>query len=361
VSLNLALVGSADDPRLGLRAAMGQTSTLPDARQLNSIVALDQFTPSTCLPGFNCQPPPIHSERQREWETGFDASLPGDRFTIGFSIYARRNVHELVPTNAAPSIQSPYETLFVPDALVTDRGLEFSTSAKLVDRPTWGWSVALDASENTNRVLRLDLLAGRLGRQQTTVAAAPDHPIYGVWTTPYTYSDANHDGVIEPNEVTVGYPYSEYVGSAVPTHLASASMSLAMMHRWLRFNTVFDYRGGYVLPDMAAYQQGLSQSAEAVNEPGASLSAQAAAIGASRNFGLPLQRVSATRWRELSATVGNPGAKTIQLTLAVRNLSLWTKYRGDPDWEITLPETFSAPAAQLPEPRTWLLRVTAGF
>jgi hypothetical protein len=130
-----------------------------------------------------------------------------------------------------------------------------------------------------------------------------------------------------------------------------------LFQRRLRVSTLFDYRGGYVLPDVTLYEQSLSFGARALNAPGASLADQAAAIAA-RGGGTPVQRISALRWRELSATVGTPGLHTMQFTLAVRNLRLWSHYRGDPDW-VFEPTVFGT--AQLPEPRTWLLRVTAGF
>ncbi|HXB26842.1 MAG TPA: hypothetical protein VNV25_19095, partial [Gemmatimonadaceae bacterium] len=323
---------------LRIRGAMGQTTTLLDARQLGSVAALDITTEPS--------PPPIQPERQREWETGFDASLPHDRWTIGLSLYSKRSI----------GVRVPFDTILVPQAITSDRGLEFETTARLIDRPTFGWNIALDASQNTDKVLRMSSLASHLFLNDP-VGAVVGHPFAGVWQNTYTYSDANHDGVIEPNEVIVDGSTSlgHYVGSAVPTHLASASTSIEMFHRRLRLATLFDYRGGYVLPDLSLEERdGLG--ARAINAPGASLADQAAIIAISAAGDPPLQRVSALRWRELSATVGTPGVHTVQLTLAVRNLRLWTHYQGDPDWLLTPTQE-----QQLPEPRTWLLRLTAGF
>jgi TonB-dependent SusC/RagA subfamily outer membrane receptor len=354
---SLAIIGSAADPRLRIRGAMGQTTTLPNADLVGALFALDAYSFSACEGIGACgAPTTVYPERQREWETGFDASLPHDRFTIGFSIYARRSVHELVPELYAENLP------LAPDALVTDRGLEFTTSVKLVDNPSFAWDIGLDASENTDKVLRNSELASASNGSLEFVHAGLDHPVYGVYREGYTYSDANHDGVLSPNDVTPN-GLSQYVGSAVPTHLASASMSVQMFKRHLRLATLFDYRGGYVLPDVAADAQGFpTKNAGAINQPGASLSQQAAAIATQYGI-LPVQRVSAVRWRELSATIGAPGAKSIQLTFAVRNLALWTKYAGDPDWEVTGLENsfFGTPALQLPEPRTLLLRLTFGL
>jgi len=100
----------------------------------------------------------------------------------------------------------------------------------------------------------------------------------------------------------------------------------------------------------------LSGGARAINVSGASLADQAAVIAIREGGSPPVQHVTALRWRELSATVGTPGIHSVQLTLAVRNLRVWTHYHGDPDWLLT-----PVQEQQLPEPRTWLLRLTAGF
>jgi TonB-dependent SusC/RagA subfamily outer membrane receptor len=332
-----AIVGSAADPRLRIRGAMGQTTTLLDARQLGSVAALDITTEPS--------PPPIHPERQREWETGFDASLPHDRWTIGLSLYSKRSI----------DVRVPFDTVLVPQAITSDRGLEFETRARLIDRPTFGWNIAFDASQNTDKVLRMSSLAQHLVNLYV-VHAQDGYPLGGVWLYPYTYSDANHDGVIEPNELTIDASApSHYVGPAAPTHLASASTAIEMFHRHLRLATLFDYRGGYALPDLALQWEAVNSTTRALNAPGAPLADQAAALAASEGIP-PYQHVSALRWRELSATVGTPGVHTVQLTLAVRNLRLWTHYHGDPDWLLT-----PVQEQQLPEPRTWLLRLTAGF
>src|SRR5580704_5378484 len=332
-----AIVGSAADPRLRIRGAMGQTTTLLDARQLGSVAALDITTEPS--------PPPIHPERQREWETGFDASLPHDRWTIGLSLYSKRSI----------DVRVPFDTVLVPQAITSDRGLEFETRARLIDRPTFGWNIAFDASQNTDKVLRMSSLAQHLVNLYV-VHAQDGYPLGGVWLYPYTYSDVNHDGVIEPNELTIDASApSHYVGPAAPTHLASASTAIEMFHRHLRLATLFDYRGGYALPDLALQWEAVNSTTRALNAPGAPLADQAAALAASEGIP-PYQHVSALRWRELSATVGTPGVHTVQLTLAVRNLRLWTHYHGDPDWLLT-----PVQEQQLPEPRTWLLRLTAGF
>ncbi len=358
VDASVAIVGSVADPRLRVRGALGQTSTLPDARQLGPIFNLGLLYDSFCSPsvvGEPCLPPlAIRPERQRELEAGVDASAPGDRFSAGFTVYARRNIHELIP-EIITEVSSPLlstDSFDLPDAITTDRGIEFNIGATFIDRPTFEWDASLLASENTDKVLRMNDIAGAILPAPLQMRPAIGHPIYGVWTTPYAYNDANHDGVIEPNEITYGSFNSRYVGPGVPSHVASLSTSIQPFKRHVRVSALFDYRGGYVLPNPS-----VGFNAPALNVAGASLADQAAAVASQQNTDVTWQRVDAVRWRELSATVGTVGPNTVQFTVAVRNLALWSNYRGDPDRDLTAMTL----AEQLPQSRTYLLRVTAGF
>jgi hypothetical protein len=111
---------------------------------------------------------------------------------------------------------------------------------------------------------------------------------------------------------------------------------------------------------MVGWNQAILGASAAINTPGASLADQARAI-AGQNGLLAgyVQRVNALRWRELSVTAPLPVASSVELTVAARNLALSTNYRGpDPDADMTTATAFSL---QLPQTRTWLLRLTAGF
>jgi hypothetical protein len=122
-----------------------------------------------------------------------------------------------------------------------------------------------------------------------------------------------------------------------------------------------------VLPDQNGLYQSLVETTRAQNIAGVSLRDQANAEAVFAGSAWPAgyaDRVSAVRWRELSLTTSLPVGRPIQVTFAVRNLALWTKYRGDPDILLgEQPPTIAsvAPTLQLPQPRTWLLRVSAGF
>jgi TonB-dependent SusC/RagA subfamily outer membrane receptor len=351
VSASWAVLGTSSDPRVRLHAALGETSTPVGAVQLAAMSLPLEYTEIPLRP----------ATRQRETEAGIDASLPGDRVTASFTTYARRTVNALFPFTESDAAGSAIRT--AEQGTVSDRGVEFSTTAHVIDRPMIAWDATLTAYVHENKVLRLpadeEWYDGML-------RIAAGHSVFGIWAGPYTYEDKNHDGIIEPDEVSVG-PQA-YVGPSSPTHEASLGTTVHLFKRAVSIGLLFDYRGGYVLPDQNSVYQSAVYTTRAQNIPGSSLAAQALPMAFQvDSAGWPsgyVDRVSALRWRELSVSGRLPIARPVEVTLAVRNLALWTKYPGDPDIDITeQPPSIAsiAPTLQLPQPRTWLLRVTAPF
>jgi hypothetical protein len=168
-----------------------------------------------------------------------------------------------------------------------------------------------------------------------------------------------------------------YLGSGNPTRVLTLSSGLSLFRNRLRIASQFDYRGGYTAYDVIGSTGATSfPSTRAVNDPTAPLADQAAAV-AIRNASLGgtwagfMKDGSYLRWRELSATYTPPmtlahtlGARSATLTLAVRNLGLWSK-SGFVDPEANgIPGYFldvTALLAAAPLTRYWILRLNLGF
>jgi hypothetical protein len=355
----LVVLGTTAAPLVSLHGAFGQTNSLPSPR--DAIDDLSFYRLTTCFVG-NVGEPCFQSsrvlpERQRETEGGVSASLPNGRLTFDATVYERRSVHVIFPVFFPQSAGGG--TIDFPTGIVRDGGLDVSLGGRIIESRVVDWNASFNAFVNENKVLRMPVPFYAFGGT-TVLAASLDHPVFGIFASPYSYTDANHDGVIEPSEVTTTSTLS-YVGPATPTRGAALSTAVELFGHRLRIGSLFDYRGGYVLPDMAGYWQALSLSSAAVNAPGASLADQARAIAARNGYigtGY-VQRVNALRWRELSLTAPLPIAPSVQLTVAARNLALSTNYRGpDPDADMT---TSNGYALHLPQTRTWMLRLSAGF
>jgi TonB-dependent SusC/RagA subfamily outer membrane receptor len=341
----LVALGTTTAPLVALHGAFGETRSMPPTREADDLIA----EPTS--------PGKVPAERQREAEGGVSASLPNGRLTFDMTAYERRSVHVVFSAELPPGLGGGTDA--IPGGIVRDGGLDASLGGRIIESRVVDWNASFNAFINENKVLRMPFPAAIFGAN-TSIGMMPGHPVFGIYASPYSYADVNHDGVIEPSEVTIG-PGVRYVGPAIPTRGASLSTACELFGRRLRIGSLFDYRGGYVLPDVAGYLQALVQSAAAVNAPGASLADQARVIAAQQGLvgtGYA-QRVNALRWRELSVTAPVPHASSVEITLAVRNLALSTNYKGpDPDADLT---TGNALELRLPQTRTWLLRVTAGF
>jgi TonB-dependent SusC/RagA subfamily outer membrane receptor len=350
VSASWAVLGTNADPRVRLRAALGETSTPVGATELLALSIPLQYMDLPFEP----------ATRQREVEAGIDASLPGDRASLSLTTYAKRSVHAVLPFSFTDNVGDAVRA--AEQGTVSDRGIEFSANARLIERSAVAWDATLTAFEHDNKVLSIPAAETWYDGM---IRVEPDYPIYGVWAYTYTYTDANHNGVIEPGEVTIGP--TRYVGPGAPTREASLASTVHLLARRLHVGVLFDYRGGYVLPDQPSLYQSLAETTPAQNLAGSSLRAQALATAALLTNGWPMgyaDRVSALRWRELSVTTALPVPRPIQVTLAVRNLALWTTYRGDPDIALgEQPPSIAsiAPTLQMPQPRTWMLRVASSF
>jgi len=356
----LMLFGRDSTAHIGLRGAIGEMHALPP---LDALLVFNR----SCLPtpgigGVTCgvpSAPRFVAERQREAEGGVIAGLAHDRLTLDLTVFERRNVDVQVPS------LFPYNGQMVQldsgSGITRDDGLEVTVGAKPIVTDAVRWDLTLTGFVNQNKVLRLGF-PGPLQTVSPFMTLVAGRPVYGIWATSYSYADVNHDGAIEPSEVTVA-PTASYVGPARPTREAALSSSLGLWHGRLIVGVLVDYRGGYVLPDLASNYQADVATSRALNVPGASLADQARAIAASDSYisAGEVQRVNAIRWRELSLSAPLPLflGSSVRVTVAARNLALSTNYRGpDPDADLT---TGNVAQLRLPQPREWLIRATAAF
>ena len=75
-------------------------------------------------------------------------------------------------------------------------------------------------------------------------------PINSQWFRPFTFNDANNDGLIQRAEVVVDTAF-QYFGYVVPRDLISVQNGLDFFGRKLRINAMFDYKGGNSILDGA--------------------------------------------------------------------------------------------------------------
>jgi len=248
-------------------------------------------------------------------------------------------------------------------AAILNLGLELSSRIGLVQTHAFQWNAVVRASALHDRVRGLGPLTNTVlaDRGVEQVGSRPD----GYFASSYSYADANHDGIIELNELQVSTAQRQVVGSSRPSREASL-LSTGTFGHSLTLSGLFDYRGGQKLSNVNEANRCVSfVNCRAVNDRSAPLADQAQAAAAFT--GAFIESASFLKLRELSlrwtmpSRVANWVGGPASVTIAGRNLATWTRYRGlDPELTslpLLLPR---ADLAETPFPHEVLLRLDVG-
>lgn len=297
-------------------------------------------------------------ERVREGELGADFALT-DRARFSLTAY-RTNASHLYafPANGGGFVPPP-----INNGALQNQGIELASDVRVL-RVTWlQWDARVRASTLRER-------ARSVGADGSTFLfvssgfSAPGSVVNGYFTRPYSYSDANHDGLISPSELQFPTFSPNASGTSLPKREVSLLSTWTFRHG-LSLSALLDYRGGQKLANMTEAFRCLNmRNCRAVNDPSSSLADQARAVV---GYFTPLPYVEGAsfaklrdvslRWSFPSRFAGLIG-RPATITVAGRNLATWTRYRG------LDPELNSEPLdilprvdfAETPIPRTFLLR-----
>jgi TonB-linked SusC/RagA family outer membrane protein len=281
----------------------------------------------------------LKPERTQEWELGFDADLLR-RVHFEFTFYDKTSHDALIARRLAPTLGvslAQFENI----GSVSNKGVEIQASAQVLDRPNLGWSVTATAWGNRNRVLDLGpgispIIFGLGGFSQRFQAG---YPAGSYFMIPYTYADANNNGIIGRNEVSVG-SQPVFLGSPFPDHGGTLSSELTIGNR-VKIYGLLDGRFGNKLFNSTEQFRCGFLNCQAVNDPKASLADQAAAV-ANAFYATQagyIEDGAFVKLREVSVTLYAPddwarriAGSALSLTLSGRNLATWTNYKGfDPE------------------------------
>ncbi len=142
----------------------------------------------------------LKPEKSTEYEGGVDLGLLGGRASLELTAYHKTTRDALIQRNLPPSTGAAtrYENL----GEVTNRGFEASLQASLLDTRPVRVDLSVAGSTNRNRLVTLgagvDTIFFGLGALDGNFVqrVAEGHPVGGYWQVPYTWSDANGDGII---------------------------------------------------------------------------------------------------------------------------------------------------------------------
>jgi TonB-linked SusC/RagA family outer membrane protein len=323
----------------------------------------------------------LKPEKSAEYELGFDAGFLNDRINFEATYYDKTTDDALILRNLPPSsgAASRYENL----GKVTNKGIEGTLNARVFDWRSIQFDLAVTASRNKNKLVRLgqdvDTIFFGLGANNGDFIQrhAEGHPLGGYWQRPILgFEDANTDGIIGADEVTLGDD-AVFLGQPLPQHEMAITPSLSFL-KYFRAHAVLNYRGGFkVYNSTAQFRCAVFLNCQAANDPSTTLEEQARVMASARaNFGLDASDAGfvedGTFWklRELSLTAQAPsnwaqrvGVRDLALTISGRNLGTWTDYTGfDPEINFNGTSNFStAEFLTQPQVRYWTMRLSIGW
>lgn len=359
-SLRLRLAYGQSGNQASQTAILNQYSlnqiTYPGSTVANNSVLVSQLGNSNLKP-----------EKGTEWEGGFDVSfLDNERVHAEVTLYRKYTRDAIVALPLAPSYGEDNLNQYVNLGNVENRGLEVQVTTKLIDTRSLAWDLTINGSKNSNKLVHRASTLNVNGPLNTQFREG--YPLYGYWGLPVlSYGDANGDGFLEQNEVAFGQQV--YMGAPYPKGELTYSTGISLWNGNLRFNALLDQVIGQTT-QLTVYYSGNYFPRAAVDRT-APLGQQAAYIQAALNNNTYLGTSSTVRLNELSATYNVPvrivrqvHAQSLSVTLAGRNLALWSSYAGkDPDVDTSglLGEASQDNGLGTPQPRSWALRFNLGL
>ncbi len=338
------------------RGAYGESGVQPGAT-----TSLRTFSPVTSTlngvdtPGLRANAlgnPDLKPETATEIEGGFETRFFNNRVNVDFTYYNKRTRDALISRQIAPSQATSSTSVLTNLGSVRNAGVETQLTMQLVETRALGWDMTIGASHNANRIITLGNDAA--GNPIPTIGTGTSrngtgYPINAAWYRPYTFADANNDGLVQVSEVAVDTAFT-YRGQRQPKDIISVQTGLDLFARKLRVSVLLDHKGGHVLSDgqmSFVCQQYPSCADESL--PGIETWRQARNVA--YRYGTLVNGTTYTtesgyiqsgqfwRLREASAAYTLPDrassalrAQNTSVILSVRNLKFWTKYTGiDPE------------------------------
>jgi TonB-linked SusC/RagA family outer membrane protein len=315
----------------------------------------------------------LKPERSTELEVGIDGAFFNNRITTELTHYNKVSKDALIQRVLPPSLGTGATSRFENLGEVRNKGWEALLGVQVLQTNPLAWDMSLSYAANDNKIVSLGGLPPLVN--SSTQQNREGYPLNGWWARTLTgYADANGDGIITLNEITVS-DTAVFIGYPLPRHEATFTNGFDLFNRRVRIGSMIDYRGGHKMYNNTERIRCASRlNCSGLINPGSSLFEQARTVlvreHAAKSAGNFIEDGDFIKFRELNITITGPeqwaskfmGSRSISATFAVRNLGvLWTKYTGtDPE---TIATTGDAPSEfqAFPPPTYYSLRLSFGF
>ena len=364
--------------QLRLRTAYGASGVQPGTTD-----AVPYYSSTTIVNESGDQPAVVFSalgnsnlkpERSTELELGVDGTFWNSRLSTELTYYSKSSKDALIDRGLPPSLGTGLTSRFENLGEVSNKGWEALISAQLIQRDAFGWDVTLNGSSNRNEIVSLGGLEPFGGSRSRQVEG---YPLNGHWArTLESYSDANGDGIITLDEITVT-PTAVYLGNPLPIYEVSFNNGFDFWQRRLRLGAQIDYKGGFKTYNNTERIRCASRlNCSGLINPNSSLFEQARTVmvreGPGKSVAGFIEPGDFIRLRELNLTFTAPEqwaarylkGRSLSATLAARNVGvLWTKYTGvDPEaFGATGTGDASSEFQSFAPPSYYAIRLSLGF
>lgn len=342
---------------LKLRGAWGKAGTSPnpytaDRSYSAGVILLANDATATGLFTNTFGNPELQAEIGTELELGFDAAMLNDRLSLEGTFYNTYTRNLLLNVPVAPSTGFSGSRQANAGELL-NRGFELAVNGTILQRSGLRWESRLSAGTNKNELVSFSdardepIIFGYSSGAGANQRFAEGYPVAGYWTRDVR---RNADGSVILNAAgrasLVPSDSATYLGPSQPTREASLTNTFTVMNN-LQLYTFVDYKGGHYLYNMVQRARDADGVSWEVNNPDRDPQDYATRISGSDIA--YIQKADFLRLREVSATYNVPSRFTgrfrtdnLSLSLAGRNLALWSKYPGsDPEVNVEGVDNFT--------------------
>ena len=308
-----------------------------------------------------------------EFEIGLDAGLLGDRLQLEATFYNSTTSDLLLNVPVPPSSGfggSQQRNV----GELNNRGFELALSATPVRSSQILWNSRVAFSTNRNELVSFEGALNEFiplgyGSGIASQRFEEGYPLAGYWVRDVR-RDANGEIILDAQgraSLIASADSAIYIGSSQPTREASLSNTFTLFGD-LQLYTFLDYKGGHYLYNMVQQARDFNGVSFEMNDP--NFDPQDRAL---RNSGsdLPyIEKADFVRLREVTLTYTIPtrftqrfGTDNLSLSLAGRNLALWSKYSGsDPEVNVEGVDNFTrGDFYSIPNKRAFVATVNVRF
>jgi TonB-dependent starch-binding outer membrane protein SusC len=311
----------------------------------------------------------LKPEKGEEIEFGFDAGLFNERVGLEVTYYTKTSKDLILERPIAPSLGFGLDPV-VNIGELQNRGWEVGLNARMLEARNFTWDARVNLSTNTNEVTDL----GDVDPFGTTLRVLEGFPANGWWTHKVRSFDVANNRVIVSDTV-------EFVGNSNPGFEGNFNSTFNLFNAF-RVYVQFDWAQDYILynntDQFRERQFGTGERwvnradlevEDRLNRFGPFVTDEGRNLLASAVNNAYYQPGDHVRFREASVSYTLPRdvaqrfrASNAVVTLAGRNLALWTDYEGEDPEVLGAITSFSRnDFLTLPQPRRWSVRVNLNF